>query len=82
MNDRFVTYIDRVRRIREEKETLDSQITHIQTSVEQETSKVKNVYETELQDARALIDETAKDKARYQILASKHLERVEQLEQE
>lgn len=82
LNDRFVTYIDRVRRIREENESKDLQITRYQTCVEQETSKVKNVYESELQDARMLIDETAKEKARYQILASKHLERVEELEQE
>ena len=82
LNDRFVTYIDRVRRIRDEKESLDSQITHYQKSVERETSKVKDVYESELHDARTLIDETAKEKARYQILASKHLEHVEELEQE
>ena len=82
LNDRFVTYIDRVRRIREENESKDLQISRYQTCVEQETSKVKNVYESELQDARTLIDETAKEKARYQILASKHLERAEELEQE
>lgn len=82
LNDRFVTYIDRVRRIREENESKEFQITHLQNSTEQETISVKRVYESELQDARTLIDETAKEKARYQILASKHLERVEELEQE
>ena len=82
LNDRFVTYIDRVRKLRDEKDRLDSTLEHIQTSSKEETVSVKRIYDRELEDARVLIDDTAKEKARYQILASKNAEKVEALEAE
>lgn len=82
LNNRFVTYIDRVRKLRDEKQRLDVTLEHLQTSTEEETVSVKRIYERELQDARLLIDETAKEKARYQILASKNEERIQELEAE
>ena len=55
---------------------------HCQDSQEMETTSVKRVYESELNEARSLIDETAKEKAHYQIVASKHSERLADLEAE
>jgi hypothetical protein len=40
-------------------------------TVTREVSSIKNLYETELEDARKLLDDTAKEKARLQIEASK-----------
>lgn len=76
LNDRFVAYIDRVRRLRDEKQRLNITLEHMQTSTQEENVSVKRVFERELQDARLLIDETAKEKARYQILAGKNDERT------
>ena len=82
LNDRFVTYIDRVRKLRDEQQRLNITLEHMQTTTEEESVSIKRVFEKELQDARLLIDETAKEKARYQILASKSEERVRELEAE
>ena len=82
LNDRFVTYINRVRRLRDEKDRLNVTIEHMQTTTQEESGAVKRIFEKELQDARLLIDETAKEKARYQILATKNEDRVKDLETE
>jgi hypothetical protein len=80
LNDRFVNYIDRVRKLRDEKTRLNATLEQIQTTTEEESVSVKRIFEKELEDARLLIDETAKEKARYQMLASKCEERVNELE--
>lgn len=82
LNDRFVTYIDHVRKLREEKGRIDSAYEHLQSVTFEESSKVRRVYDRELEDARLLIDETAKEKARFQLLASKNGEKVAGLESE
>lgn len=82
LNDRFITYIDRVRKLRDEQQRLNVTLEQIQTTTEEESVSIKRVFEQELQDARLLIDETAKEKARFQILASKNEERVRELEAE
>lgn len=82
LNDRFVTYINRVRRLRDEKDRLNVTLEHMQTTTQEESGAVKRIFEKELQDARLLIDETAKEKARYQILATKNEDRVKDLETE
>ena len=40
--------------------------------MKREVSTVKSLYESELADARRLLDETAKEKARIQIEANKY----------
>ena len=80
LNDRFVTYIDRVRKLREEKARLDLTIEHLQTSTEEESDSVKRMFEKELEATRVMIDEISKEKAKYEILAMKHSDRVEELE--
>lgn len=82
LNDRFVAYIDRVRRLRDEKQRLNITLEQMQTSTQEESVSVKRVFERELQDARLLIDETAKEKARFQLLLGKSEEKVRQLESE
>ena len=63
LNDRFITYIGHNKRIREEKERVDSAFEHLQTTSLEESTKVKRVYNRELEDARLLIDEIAIEKA-------------------
>lgn len=82
LNDRFVTYIDHVRKLRDDKQRVDTAYEHLQNKSFEETSQVRRVYDKELEDARLLIDETAKDKARYQLLASKNGEKIVALEGE
>ena len=67
LNDRLATYIDKVRQLENENDRLVRQIQTTESTVSRETSKIKGLYEGELADARKLLDETARDKARLQI---------------
>ena len=78
LNDRFVAYIDRVRHQRDAESTIRT----LQASQEEVAESIRKVYESELNEARSLIDETAKEKAHYQIVASKNAERIQELEGE
>lgn len=67
LNDRLAVYIDRVRYLENENARLTVEV---QTSVEtitRETSNIKSMYEHELADARKLLDDTAREKAKLEI---------------
>lgn len=70
LNDRFATYIDRVRFLEGENSRLSKIIQTQEETVTRETSNIKGLYESELADARRLLDETAREKAELQIRAS------------
>lgn len=72
LNDRLATYIDRMRHLEEQNSKLRSEVTTTKETVEREVDGVKRLYEAELVDARRLLDETAKDKAKQQIDNSKN----------
>lgn len=82
LNDRFASYIDQVRQMKESNLRLEVELTTVREQLGKEAESVKLLYEAELADARNLIDETAKEKARQQIIASKSAARVEELEAE
>ena len=82
LNDRFLSYIEQVRTMKESNVRLEFELSSVKEQLGREAESVKVLYESELADARNLIDETAKEKARQQILASKHASRVEELEAE
>ena len=71
LNDRLATYIDKVRNLELENSRLLVQVTTIEESHTNELSNLKAMYERELGDARRLLDETAKDKAKLQIEVGK-----------
>ncbi|PVD37822.1 hypothetical protein C0Q70_00424 [Pomacea canaliculata] len=72
LNDRLANYIDRVRHLESENSRLCTQIQSTEEVIKREVSSVKNLYETELADARRLLDETAREKAKVQIEANKY----------
>ncbi|EDO37225.1 predicted protein [Nematostella vectensis] len=72
LNDRLATYIDRVKNLEQENSKLRSEVTVSRKTVEREVDSMKSLYETELADARRLLDETAKEKAKQQIESSKN----------
>lgn len=67
LNDRLAAYIDRVRQLELENNRLNVQVETIQESVHKEVVSMKGLYEQELEDARKLLDDTAKEKAQLQI---------------
>ena len=82
LNDRFLQYIEQVRSMKAENLRLEMDLCEVKERLGGETESIKTIYEAELADARNLIDETAKEKARQQIIASKNASRVEDLETE
>ena len=67
LNDRLAAYIDRVRFLEGENSRLSKIIQTQEETVTRETSNIKGLYESELADARRLLDETSKEKAGLQI---------------
>ena len=82
LNDRFLDYIQQVRRMKDVNLRLETELMTIKEQLGKEAESVKLLYEAELADARTLIDETAKEKARQQIQNSKSLARIDELEAE
>uniref|UniRef100_A0A8D0EV52 Lamin-B2 n=1 Tax=Strix occidentalis caurina TaxID=311401 RepID=A0A8D0EV52_STROC len=67
LNDRLAVYIDRVRALELENDRLLLKISEKEEVTTREVSGIKNLYESELADARRVLDETAKERARLQI---------------
>jgi len=82
LNDRFLDYIQQVRRMKDTNFRLEAELQSVKEQMGKEAESVKLLYEAELADARTLIDETAKEKARQQIISSKSAARVDELEAE
>lgn len=67
LNDRLACYIDRVRYLETENARLSVQIQTSTETINRETSNIKQMYEHELSDARRLLDETSREKAKLEI---------------
>ncbi|XP_043217862.1 lamin-C-like [Amphibalanus amphitrite] len=67
LNDRLAAYIEKVRNLELENSRLTHQVRSSQEVVTREVSNIKSLYESELADARRLLDETAKERAKLQI---------------
>ena len=66
LNDRFLQYIEQVRSMKAKNLRLEMDLCEVKERLGGEAESIKMRYETELADARNLIDETAKEKARQQ----------------
>lgn len=71
LNDRLACYIDRVRFLETENSRLTLEVRTSQETVTREVSNIKQMYEHELTDARKLLDETAREKAKLEIDAKR-----------
>ena len=79
LNQRLASYISHVKQMKDENSKLQAEVTTAKEVTIKEVDSIKDMYETELNDARRLLDETAKEKARQQIAASKHASDAEEL---
>ncbi len=82
LNDRFASYIEQVRSLKETNLRYEYELQTVKDQLGRESDDIKRLFEAELTDARTLIDETAKEKARQQLIASKKASRVRELEAE
>lgn len=67
LNDRLAVYIDRVRSLELENDRLLVKVSEKEEVTTREVTGLKALYEAELADARRVLDETAKERARLQI---------------
>ena len=72
LNDRLVIYTDTVRRLESENSRLQSVVLSYSESSTRDVSEIKQMYERELEDAKSLIDELAKEKAKLEIQINKY----------
>jgi len=66
LNDRLVAYIDRVRQLEGENARLMTRVQSQEDTVTKEVTGIKGLYEGELNSARKLLDDLAKEKAKLQ----------------
>uniref|UniRef100_A0A8C7PKU4 Lamin B2 n=1 Tax=Oncorhynchus mykiss TaxID=8022 RepID=A0A8C7PKU4_ONCMY len=67
LNDRLAVYIDRVRSLELENDRLMVKVSEKEEVTTREVTGIKTLYEAELADARRVLDETARERARLQI---------------
>ncbi|XP_061744746.1 lamin-B2 [Nerophis ophidion] len=67
LNDRLAVYIERVRSLELENDRLLVKVSEKEEVTTREVSGLKGLYEAELADARRVLDETARERARLQI---------------
>jgi len=72
LNDRLAIYIETVRRLESDNNLLRTQVATYSESTSKEVHEIKRLYETELDQAKCLIDELAKEKAKLEIEVNKH----------
>uniref|UniRef100_A0A1B0A5V1 LTD domain-containing protein n=1 Tax=Glossina pallidipes TaxID=7398 RepID=A0A1B0A5V1_GLOPL len=79
LNDRLAVYIDRVRNLETENARLSIEVQTTHDTVTREVTNIKTMYETELSDARRLLDDTAREKAKLEIDVKRLWEENEEL---
>lgn len=67
LNDRLACYIDRVRNLENENARLSIEVQTTRETITREASNIKSMYEHELSDARKLLDDTSREKAKLEI---------------
>ncbi|XP_068089836.1 lamin-B2 [Hyperolius riggenbachi] len=79
LNDRLAVYIDRVRSLELENDRLMVKISEKEEVSTREVNVIKDLYESELADARKVLDETAKHRAKLQIELGKYRSDLDEL---
>lgn len=69
LNDRLAAYIERIKGLKGTNLSLEAEITVLKTDITAAAQRVKESFDAKLTHKRALIDKTAKEKARQQLLA-------------
>uniref|UniRef100_A0A8C3KU69 Lamin B1 n=1 Tax=Chrysolophus pictus TaxID=9089 RepID=A0A8C3KU69_CHRPC len=67
LNDRLAIYIDKVRSLETENSALQRRVSEREQVCGREISALKELFETELADARKTLDDTARERAKLQI---------------
>ena len=73
LNDRFTSYVSRVRQMREQSSRLESHAIYAATkTLEDEINSLKALYERELEDHRIKLDEITNERNQFHLSSSKN----------
>ena len=79
LNERFASYIERVRFLEAQNRKLADELDKLKAKWGKETTAIKAMYQAELDEARRLLDDAEKEKARLQIRATTIEQDLEEL---
>ncbi|XP_067662781.1 60 kDa neurofilament protein-like isoform X3 [Haliotis asinina] len=82
LNERFASYIEKVRFLEAQNKKLGNELEALRSKWGKETTQIKIMYETELDEARKLIDETNKEKSRLEVRVSALQEQLDNLQRQ
>ena len=67
LNERFASYIEKVRFLEAQNRRLADELEKLKSKWGKETTQIKAMYQAELDEARKLLDDAEKEKARLEI---------------
>jgi intermediate filament protein if len=79
LNERFASYIEKVRFLEAQNRKLADELDKLKSRWGKETAAVKAMYQAELDEARKLLDDAEKEKARLEIRVSSLEEEIQEL---
>jgi intermediate filament protein if len=69
LNDKFAQYVEKVRFLEAQNRKLQLELEALQNKAGQGSSKIKEMYEVEMSEAKKLIDDTTRDRAAAEVKA-------------
>jgi intermediate filament protein if len=79
LNERFASYIEKVRFLEAQNRKLADELDKLKSRWGKETMQIKAMYQAELDEARRLLDDAEKDKARLEIRCASLEEQLEEM---
>jgi intermediate filament protein if len=81
LNERFASYIEKVRFLEAQNRRLADELDKLKARWGKETTQIKAMYQAELDEARKLLDDAEKEKARLEIRVASLEEQLEEIRQ-
>lgn len=78
LNERFASYIEKVRFLEAQNRRLADELEKLKSKWGKETTQIKSMYQAELDEARKLLDDADKEKARLEIRVASMEEQFEE----
>jgi len=80
LNERFASYIEKVRFLEAQNRKLADELEKLKSKWGKETTAIKAMYQAELDEARRLLDEAEKEKAKLEIRCTSLEEQIDELQ--
>jgi len=81
LNERFASYIEKVRFLEAQNRRLADELDKLKAKWGKETTQIKSMFQAELDEARRLLDDAIRDKARLEIRVASLEEQLQEINQ-